>query len=123
VDDDADALEMARTVLARAGALVTAASNANDALAALDQAEFDAGILDLGMPQVDGYELLRRIRSRSEDRQRPIPLAALSAYARPVDRARSLQSGFQLHLTKPVIPSELTAAVRALSDELRPTRT
>ena len=119
VDDDVDALQMARDALALSGAAVTTASNAHEALAALDRTRFDVGILDLGMPRVDGYELLRRIRSRSDDEQGRIPLAALTAYARTLDRARSLQSGFQLHLTKPVHPGELAAAVLVLADRTR----
>ena len=119
VDDDVDALEMARDALALSGADVTTASSASEALSALDRARFDVGILDLGMPRVDGYELLRRIRSRSDDEQGRIPLAAVTAYARTLDRARSLQSGFQLHLTKPVHPGELAAAVLALADRRR----
>jgi signal transduction histidine kinase/DNA-binding response OmpR family regulator len=119
VDDDVDALLMARDALALSGADVTTASSAHEALSALDRARFDVGILDLGMPRVDGYELLRRIRSRSDAEQGRIPLAALTAYARTLDRARSLQSGFQLHLTKPVHPGELAAAVLALADRTR----
>jgi signal transduction histidine kinase/DNA-binding response OmpR family regulator len=116
VDDDPDALQMSRDALALAGAEVTTASNAKDALAALDRGRFDVGILDVGMPHVDGYELLRRIRQRTNDGQGRIPLAALTAYARPIDQTRSLQSGFQIHLTKPIQPGELTAAVQSLSD-------
>jgi signal transduction histidine kinase len=115
VDDDGDALEMARDALTVAGAVVTTVTNAADALAALDDASFDVGVLDIGMPHVDGYELLRRIRERGDARQGRIPLAALTAYARSIDRTRSLQSGFQLHLTKPVQPGELTAAILALA--------
>ena len=121
VDDDLDALQMARDVLSLAGANVTTASSANEALSALDTREFDVGILDVGMPHVDGYELLRRIRERKD--QGKIPLAALTAYARSIDRTRSLQSGFQLHLTKPVQPGELTAAVLALAARARPAST
>jgi signal transduction histidine kinase len=120
VDDDLDALQMARDALTFAGASVTTASNASDTLAALDTAEFDVGILDVGMPDVDGYELLRRIRGRGPERQGGIPLAALTAYARSIDRTRSLESGFDLHLTKPVSPGELTAAVRALARHTGP---
>jgi CheY-like chemotaxis protein len=116
VDDDLDALQMSRDALSLAGAAVTTASNANDALAALDRERFDVGVLDVGMPHVDGYELLRRIRERTDDEQGKIPLAALTAYARSIDRTRSLQSGFQLHLTKPVQPGELAAAVLSLAD-------
>jgi signal transduction histidine kinase len=119
VDDDLDALQMARDALSLAGAIVTTTSNANDALAILSRERFDVGIVDIGMPDMDGYELLRRIRERTEEQQGSIPLAALTAYARSIDRTRSLQSGFQLHLTKPVQPSELTAAIMSLADRAR----
>jgi CheY-like chemotaxis protein len=72
-------------------------------------------MLDIGMPDVDGYELLSRIRARSRARQGAIPAIALTAYARAVDRTRSLNAGFQMHLTKPVQPTELTAAVSAVA--------
>ena len=115
VDDDADALEMARDALSFAGATVVTASSAAEALAVLDHVPLDVAILDVGLPEVDGYELLRRIRRRGKNRQSDIPAAALTAYARSVDRTRSLQAGFQLHLSKPVRPHELAAAVRALA--------
>jgi CheY-like chemotaxis protein len=117
VDDDADALCMAKDALSIAGATVFTASSAREALAALDRVTVDVAILDVGLPEVDGYELLRRIRRRGQDRQGDIPAAALTAYARPVDRTRSLQAGFQLHLSKPVRPYELAAAVRALAGQ------
>ena len=117
VDDDADALAMAKDALSIAGATVVTASSAREALAALDRARFDVAILDIGLPEVDGYELLRRIRRRGQDRQGDIPAAALTAYARAVDRTRSLQAGFQMHLSKPVQPNELAAAVRALAGQ------
>jgi signal transduction histidine kinase len=119
VDDDLDALHMVEDALSLAGARVTTASNAIDALSVLDRERFDVGILDVGMPHVDGYELLRRIRQRTAEQQGRIPLAALTAYARSIDRTRSLQSGFQLHLTKPVQPGELTAAISALANRAR----
>ena len=119
VDDDADALAMARDTLSIAGAVVATAANARDALAALDRAPFDAAVLDIGLPEIDGYELLKTIRGRPKDRQRGIPAAALTAYARASDRTRSLQSGFQMHLSKPVQPNELAAAVLALAGPIR----
>ena len=119
VDDDADALEMARDTLAIAGATVVTAATGADALAALDRETFAVAILDIGLPGMDGYELLAAIRSRPEDGQRDIPAAALTAYARAIDRTRSLQAGFQLHLSKPIEPNELAAAVLALSGRIR----
>jgi len=115
VDDDPDALQMAKEALTTAGATVTATGSAGEALEALDGEEFDAAMLDVGMPGVDGFELLRRIRSRPAHAQGSLPIGALTAYARAVDRARSLESGFQLHLSKPIQPNELTAAVQSLA--------
>ena len=64
VDDDADALEMAKDALSIAGATVVTAASAEEALAALDRSTFDAAVLDIGLPELDGYELMRRIRAR-----------------------------------------------------------
>jgi signal transduction histidine kinase/ActR/RegA family two-component response regulator len=119
VDDDMDALQMARDALSIAGATVTTAGSAAEAVAALDARAFDVAVLDIGMPLVDGYQLLRQIRARPRERQGGIPAAALTAYARTVDRTRSLKEGFQLHLTKPVQPSELAAAVLTLAGGAR----
>ena len=106
---------MAKDALTFAGAAVVTASNAKDALAALDAQSFDVAVLDIGMPGVDGYQLLKQIRHRPESRQGKIPVAALTAYARTLDRTRSLKTGFQMHLSKPVQPTELAAAVQALA--------
>ena len=114
VDDDRDARQMAGDALSIAGATVLTASSADEALAALDSHVLDVAILDVGMPGTDGYELLRRIRERSSHNHGRIPAAALTAYARAVDRTRSLQAGFQMHISKPVQPAELAAAVLAL---------
>jgi signal transduction histidine kinase len=67
---------------------------------------------------VDGYQLLKQIRHRPESRQGKIPVAALTAYARTLDRTRSLKAGFQMHLSKPVQPTELAAAVQTLAGGL-----
>ena len=119
VDDDRDALQMAKDALTFAGASVVAASNARQALAALDESTFDVAVLDIGMPEVDGYQLLHQIRHRPDDRQGGLPAAALTAYARSIDRTRSLKGGFQMHLSKPVQPTELAAAVLTLSGKAR----
>jgi CheY-like chemotaxis protein len=119
VDDEVDALGVAREALKVAGATVATAASAAEALAALDGEPFDAAVLDIGLPNTDGYELLRVIRARSKERQGGIPAAALTAYARTIDRARSLEAGFQMHLSKPVQPNELAAAVLALAGRSR----
>jgi CheY-like chemotaxis protein len=76
-------------------------------------------VLDIGMPEVDGYQLLARIRQSGDARRRAMPAAALTAYARSIDRTRSLKAGFQMHLSKPVQPAELAAAVLALAGNRR----
>jgi len=101
-----------------AGASVVTAANARQALAALDENTFDVAVLDIGMPEVDGHQLLHQIRRRPDDRQGRLPAAALTAYARSIDRTRSLKGGFQIHLSKPVQPTELAAAVLTLSGKI-----
>ena len=120
VDDEVDALNMAKDALSIAGATVVTASTGPQALSALDREPFDVVVLDIGIPEVDGYELLKAIRARPSDQQGRIPAAALSAYARAIDRTRSLQAGFQMHLSKPVQSAELTAAILALARWVRP---
>jgi len=115
VDDDVDALQMARDALTAARATVVAASSAQEALEAFDRATIDVLLLDIGMPEVDGYQLLARIRQSADERRRTLPAAALTAYARSIDRTRSLKAGFQMHLSKPVQPAELAAVVLALA--------
>jgi len=115
VNDDVDALHMAKDALTAARATVVAVSNAQEALEVLDCATFDALLLDIGMPEVDGYQLLARIRQSADERRRTLPAAALTAYARSIDRTRSLKAGFQMHLSKPVQPAELATVVLALT--------
>jgi CheY-like chemotaxis protein len=115
VDDDLDALSMARDALTLSGAEVVTAHGAIEALETLDGERFDAAVFDIGMPETDGYELLKRLREREAGRRGYLPALALTAYARSVDRTRSLQAGFQMHLTKPVRPAELAAAVASLA--------
>ena len=77
------------------------ARDASEALTCLDLQPVDVVVLDIGLPDVDGYELLRRIRERPSDRNGTVPAAALTAYARVADRTRSLQGGFQMHIGPP----------------------
>ena len=114
VDDDVDAVKMANDVLVAAGAGVTTAANADDALRLLGAGKFDVAIMDIGLPVTDGYELLRQVRD-GHGLNASIPVAALTAYARASDRTRSLQAGFQMHLGKPIEPAELAAAVHSMA--------
>ena len=115
VDDEDDALQLMREMLESAGAHVLIASSAVRALEVLQTEGADVLITDIGMPQMDGFELLRAVRRTLEPPLNAIPAAALTAYARSEDRARALSSGFQMHIAKPVNPVELIVAVASLT--------
>ena len=115
VDDDRDARELVTDVLRARGMTVTAAASADEGLVALDRDVPDVIVSDIAMPDRDGYELIRQIRQRPPDRGGLVPAVALTAYARPEDSERSLSSGFQLHLAKPVDVEYLVSAVATLA--------
>jgi signal transduction histidine kinase/ActR/RegA family two-component response regulator len=115
VDDDSDALMLGREILESAGARVTTLDSAILALEEIASIRPDVLVADVGMPRLDGFEMIRRIRRMPDARLRDVPAAALTAYARPEDRVKALQSGFQIHLAKPIDPVELVAAVAALA--------
>jgi PAS domain S-box-containing protein len=115
VDDDRDALRLVSEILQATGADVLTADSAEQALATLNANAVDVLVADLGMPHVDGFELIARVRKSTKDSVRRIPATALTAYARSEDRARALRSGFQLHLAKPIDPGELMAAIASLA--------
>ena len=118
VDDDVDARESLVMVLEECGAEVIAVSSAREALRVVGRTVPDVLVSDIAMPGVDGYGLLRRLRALHTER--PVPALALTAYAGEVHRRRALAAGFEMHLAKPIDPSELTAAVRSLAGP-RPT--
>jgi CheY-like chemotaxis protein len=117
-DDETDARFFLSTVLEECGANVTAVSSASEALAAVQELKPDVLVSDIGMPDEDGYSLIRKVRSLPPEQGGRIPAAALTAYARPEDRTRSLQAGFQIHLPKPVEPAELATVVASLAGRL-----
>jgi PAS domain S-box-containing protein len=122
VDDEPDALRLLRDVLEMSGATVTTASSAMEAIEKAEQLHPNVMVADIGMPDIDGYELIRRIRASSDSRVRDIPAAALTAFARSEDRTKALQSGFEMHLAKPVDPGELVASVATLVRRYRTTK-
>jgi PAS domain S-box-containing protein len=114
IDDEEDALTLLKVVLEAAGAQVT---TTNSPLAALDRIEAlrpDAIVVDLGMPEMDGFAFISHVRSSGIPHVRDVPAAALTAFARSEDRTKALRSGFELHLAKPVDPGELVASVATL---------
>ena len=119
VDDDQDALALSREILEATGATVTTAASGQDALDKLGSAVTDVLIADLGMPRMDGFELIARVRASARAAIRDIPAAALTAFARSEDRIRAMRSGFEVHLSKPIEPDERMAAAATLDRRKR----
>jgi PAS domain S-box-containing protein len=117
VDDDADSLAGIKRILASRHATVETAASAEEALQIFASFKPDVLLSDIGMPQRDGYDLIRAIRKLPDGQT--LPAAALTALARPEDRMRALQAGFQTHISKPVATAEIIAVVRSLAS-LRP---
>ncbi|MDT7604176.1 MAG: hypothetical protein QOF61_2173 [Acidobacteriota bacterium] len=116
VDDDADTLLMLRKALERYGARVTTCVSAREGFHALEAATFDVLVSDIGMPGEDGYQFMRRIREREQERgEAALPALALTAYARQEDADEALKAGFQTHMAKPIAPEELMEAVAKLA--------
>jgi PAS domain S-box-containing protein len=115
VDDDPDAVTLVADLLQAAGARVSTASSADDALRVIEAEVPQVIVSDLGMPRVDGFQLIERIRGHRDPLVRHLPAAALTAYARSDDRVKALRAGFQIHLAKPIDPTELVTAVAALA--------
>ena len=118
VEDDSDTRDLLEEALATAGAMVRTAGSAETALTVLAGADLDIIVSDIGMPGVDGYELMRRIRRLPGERG-AIPSIAVTAYARPGDREDALEAGFHAHLTKPVDIDELLRTIASLVQNAR----
>ena len=115
VDDDADTCELIRFVLEQCGGVVTTVADAESAMEAFHATRPAIMISDIGLPEVDGYELLRRIREDERQTGRKTPAVALTAFARIEDRVKALAAGYQMHVAKPVEPGELLTIVASLS--------
>jgi hypothetical protein len=113
VDDEPDARDLLRTVLEAQGAEVTSFVSAEEALVALKTRKPTLLICDVGMPRMDGYQLIRALRA-DESRANRIPALALTAFARAEDRKRSLVAGYQAHLAKPFDVAELILVIADL---------
>jgi signal transduction histidine kinase len=118
VDDDPDARDVIARILRDSKASVITASSASEALEKLNESKAALLISDIGMPGEDGYELIRKIRALASEANRRIPAVALTAFARSEDRQRALLAGYQLHVSKPVEPSELLTVCASLTGRI-----
>lgn len=115
VDDDADSRDIIAIILSQAKAEVRSVEGAVQALHLMDEWKPDVLLSDIAMPQIDGYELIRRVRARPPQSGGNIAAAALTAYARMEDRLRILSAGFHMHIPKPVEPAELITVVASIA--------
>jgi CheY-like chemotaxis protein len=115
VDDEQDARDLISVVLKERGAEVVAVESGHEALAEMAREQFDVLISDIGMPVMDGYELIEKVRQLPELSGGRVPAAALTAYAGVEDRMHLLASGYQMHVPKPVEPAELATIVANLA--------
>ncbi|QIR39238.1 PAS domain-containing protein [Tolypothrix sp. PCC 7910] len=118
VDDDADMRDLAEFILTLSGAQVTTAASALQALTLLKQSQPDLLLCDIGMPEMDGYSLIRQVRQWSPEQGGTIPAIALTAYAGEINQQQALTAGFQLHISKPVQPEILVQSVAQLLQPL-----
>ncbi|MCD6078543.1 MAG: hypothetical protein K0R89_2481 [Ramlibacter sp.] len=115
VDDEPHSRELLERMLSECGARVLSAGDARAAMALLGSHVPDVLVSDIGMPDIDGYQLLRMVRGLPHPALQRLPALALTAFARAEDRARSLSSGFEAHLTKPMDPAQVLATVARLA--------
>jgi len=116
VDDDWDSRELVTVVLKASGAEVVSVTSAIEALRELALRRFDVLLSDVGMAEMDGYALISQIRQLPAERGGKIPAAALTAYAGIENQRRALSAGYQVHIPKPIGPSELITAVARLAE-------
>ncbi|HLM61055.1 MAG TPA: ATP-binding protein, partial [Pyrinomonadaceae bacterium] len=119
VDDEEDTRQLLVQSLTFYGATVITAESAAEAFEALQDKNPDLMVSDIGMPDEDGYSLIRRIRALSNKQQRDTPAVALTAFTRAQDRMRALTSGYQNHVAKPVEPDELATVIASLTGRLQ----
>jgi len=123
VDDNPDGRALTSLLLTQAGASVQAVASVREALRMLEVERPDALVSDIGLPDEDGYALVREIRQYEAQHGGFLPAVALTGYARAEDRARIFAAGFQAHVPKPVDPVELTAALATVTHRLRDRKT
>ena len=114
IDDEPDSRDLVKSLLETTGAIVYLAESAQDGMRLLLGKTVEVLIWDNGMPEIDGYSLMRSIRMLADVEKSKIPAIALTAYARSEDRREAIRAGFQNHLAKPVEPAELLELVQSL---------
>ncbi len=118
VDDDADSREFVAFVLEQEQADVIALSSAIEVIKALEHTPADLLLSDVGMPDIDGYQLMQQLRAKPSAQGGQIPAIALTAYAGDYDQKRAITVGFQQHISKPIDPEIL---VQEIVNLIRPT--
>src|SRR5262249_32579437 len=114
-----DALTLLRVVLETAGAEVTTVASPLNVIKRIAEVRPQVLVIDLGMPEMDGFALITCIRKSKDPAIRHLPAAALTAFARSEDRRKALPSGFEMHLAKPVDPGELVASISTLARRVK----
>jgi PAS domain S-box-containing protein len=115
VDDASDARALITRVLVQCGADVVAAATATEGFERVREFQPHVVVSDIGMPDVDGYQFIRNVRTLGPEEGGNVPAIALTAFARSEDRMKAMLAGYQMHLTKPIMSRELVVTVHALS--------
>ncbi len=119
VDDEPDARFLLATILEQCGAEVKTCSSVAETVALFEEYKPDILVSDIGMPEEDGYDLIKKIRRLEAKTQKRVPAVALTAYARVEDRLKALSAGYNMHVPKPVEPAELILVIASLTNQIK----
>ena len=119
VDDEADARDLLQEIITQYGGIITASASSSHALTILEVFKPDILVSDIGMPGMDGYEFIQKIRNNEDSTLKGIPAIALTAYARNDDRRRAIEAGFQAHEPKPIEPNRLVMLIAQLAKSVQ----
>jgi PAS domain S-box-containing protein len=119
VDNELDSRELVAAILTTCGAEVVSVGSATEALVQMERKRFDLLISDIGMPEMNGYDLIGRVRELAEEHGGRTPAVALTAYAGIDDRKRALAAGYEMHIPKPFAAAELISAATFLTERHR----
>ncbi|MDQ3232720.1 MAG: response regulator [Pseudobdellovibrionaceae bacterium] len=117
IDDEPDVLEIIKLILAHYQAEVIATSSAMEGLEHVQSYRPDVIVSDIGMPQMDGYQFIRKVRDLPQHNGGQTPAVALTAFSRPEDQIKALEAGFQRHLSKPVDLQRLIDTIASVTGE------